>query len=116
MPPVALIARMPSSEARTQVRSARHGRRSSPPHQRCGPIFRENFTLLAFFGGGEKFRSIEKAVRTVEYGDENGSVRSMRDMDVAARPPHEVTCCNAALGVFQRSFEHEGLFERRVLV
>jgi hypothetical protein len=33
----------------------------------------------------------------------------MRDMDVAARSPHEVTRANAAFRVFQRSFEHEGL-------
>ena len=37
-------------------------------------------------------------------------------MDVAARPPHEVTRATAALRIFQRSFKHEGLFERRVLV
>ena len=72
--------------------------------------------LSAFFGGSEKLRTIEKAVRTVEYGDEHRSVGSMRDMDVAARSPHEVTRSNAALRIFQRSFEHEGLFERRVLV
>jgi len=40
----------------------------------------------------------------------------MRDMDVAARSPHEVTRSTAAFRVFQRSFEHEGLFERGVLV
>jgi hypothetical protein len=37
-------------------------------------------------------------------------------MDVAARSPHEVTRANAAFRVVQRSFEHEGLFERGVLV
>ena len=37
-------------------------------------------------------------------------------MDVATRPPHEVTGSSAAFRIFQRSFEHESLFERRVLV
>jgi hypothetical protein len=71
--------------------------------------------LPAFFSS-KKLRSIEKTVRTVEYRDERRSVGSMRDMDVAARSPHEVTCANAAFRIFQRSFEHEGLFERGVLV
>src|SRR6266849_7957116 len=82
--------------------------------------FRKEFNpsceLHAFFGGCEKFGSVEKAVRTVEYGDERRSIGSMRDMDVAARSPHEVTRSTAAFRVFQRSFEHEGLFECGVLV
>src|SRR4051812_8841857 len=40
----------------------------------------------------------------------------MRDMDVAARPPDEITGAAAALGVLQRTFEHESLFERGMLV
>src|ERR1700687_2418583 len=74
------------------------------------------YELHAFFGGREKFSPIEKAVRAVEYGDERRSIGSMRDMDVAARSPHEVTRSTTAFRVFQRSFEHEGLFERCVLV
>ena len=62
--------------------------------------------------GSEKFRSIEKAVRAIEHGKEHRAVGSARDMDVAARPPDEVTRATAPFGVFQRSFEHEGLFER----
>src|SRR6202171_6807284 len=74
------------------------------------------YELHAFFGGREKFGPIEKAVRAIEYGDERRSVGSMRDMDVAARSPHEVTRSTTAFRVFQRSFEHEGLFECGVLV
>src|SRR5947209_19646242 len=74
------------------------------------------YALSAFLNGSEKFRSIEKAVRAIEHGDERRAVGSMRDMDVAARSPHEVARATAPFRVFQRSFEHEGLFERRVLV
>src|SRR5580704_18100010 len=69
----------------------------------------------AFFGS-KKLRAVEKAVRTVEYGEEHRSVGRMRDMDVAARSPHEVTRANAAFRIFQRSLQHEGLFECGVLV
>jgi hypothetical protein len=96
------------------VRSARDDRRtlvSKMLPTKLTPV------LPPFFGEGEKIRTIEKAVRTVEYGDERRrSVGSMRDTDVAARPLHEVTRSNAPFRIFQRSFEHEGLFERHVLV
>src|SRR5205085_95768 len=72
--------------------------------------------LPAIFNRSEKFRSVEKAVRAIEHRDERRAVGSMRDMDVAARSPHEVARATAPFSVFQRSFEHEGLFERRVLV
>src|SRR5258708_9483860 len=75
-----------------------------------------SYELPAFFRGSEKFGSIEKAVRTVEYRDERRAVGSMRDMDVAAGSPYEVTRSTAPLRVFQRPFEHESLFECGVLV
>src|ERR1044072_2168028 len=84
----------------------------------CRPDYALGGAVLALYAlfSGEKLRSIEKAVRAVEYGEEHRTVRSMRDMDIAARPPHEVTRTTAALRIFQRTFEHEGLLERRVLM
>ena len=43
----------------------------------------------------EKLRAIEKPVRAIEHGEERRAVGRMRDMDVAARPPHEVTRASA---------------------
>jgi hypothetical protein len=67
--------------------------------------------LPPFLGGSEKLRTIEKAVRAVEYGDERRSVGTMRDMDVAARPPHEITrSSRASFVVF--SIGSSSLFRR----
>ena len=51
--------------------------------------------LFAFPGGREKFGAIEKAVRAVEDGEEHSAIGRMCDMDVAARPPHKITCAYA---------------------
>src|SRR6478736_1760423 len=64
----------------------------------------------------KKLRPVEKPVRTHEHGQKRRAARRMRDVDVAARPPHEIARAAAPLGVFQKTFEHKGLFERGVLV
>src|ERR1700730_3464457 len=63
--------------------------------------------LPAFFAGSEKLRPVEKPVRPFEHRDERRAVGRMRDMDVAARSPHEVTRAATAFRVLQRSFEHK---------
>jgi hypothetical protein len=63
-----------------------------------------------FFGGREKFGSIEKKRFAIEYGDERRSVRACATWTLPPGRTHEVTRANAAFRVFQRSFEHEGLF------
>jgi hypothetical protein len=45
----------------------------------------------------KKLRPVEKPVRPIEDRNEGRSVRRMRDMDVAARPPHEVACTAAPI-------------------
>jgi hypothetical protein len=64
----------------------------------------------------KNFVPSKKRFGRLKYRDERRAMGSVCDVDVAARPPHEVTRATAALGVFQRSFQHEGLFQRRVLV
>jgi hypothetical protein len=68
------------------------------------------------FSSAEVKNLVPSKKRFGRLNTERRSVGRMRNMDVAARSPHEVTRANAALRIFQRSFKHEGLFERRVLV
>src|SRR5580693_756460 len=84
------------------------------PH--VAALMRATCYEFALSAGGEKLRPVEKAVRAVEYREKHRALGRMGDVDVAARPPHEVAGTAHPFGVFQRSLQHVGLFQRRVLV
>src|SRR6266852_5548312 len=61
-------------------------------------------------------RLVEKDVGPQEHREDERALRRMRDMPVAARPPHIIAGARLALVVDDAAFEHVGLLDLDMLV